>query len=137
MKLESKLSNDGFYYEIFLHPDQSCSLSLLKNGETHHSLSGTWSAESKGNGKFELSLTNFTDSIDSKLGCTISVTSLVNLTIFDYSKYREGEQEVDAKFDDLAPFTHNLPSTSSGTSCGYGGSANLNCTVKQGVSPLG
>ncbi len=128
MKLESKQSNDDFYYEIFLRPGQSCSLSLLKNGETHHSLPGTWRAESLGNGEFKLFLTGFPNE---DKGCTISVNSSVKLTIPNYSKYREGEQEVDAELDS-APFTHN-----SGTGCKYSGSANLNCTVKQGVSPLG
>ena len=129
MELKSPTSG----YTFRLSPNKSCELSIRSSeGNLLHVLEGTWSVESKGNGKFELSLTNFTDSINPKPDCTISVTPSVNLTIFDYSKYCEREQEVDAKFD-LAPFTHNLPSTSSGTTCGYSGSVNSSCKAKQTI----
>ena len=76
---------------------QTFTLSLPK-GNSSHELTGTWSAKSLGNGKFELSLGDASDE-----GCKITGRTVV-LTIDDMETYRAGG-ETTAKLS-MAPFTH-------------------------------
>ena len=72
----------------------------------YHYVTGTWSAKSLGNGKFEISLL---DDASKQSGCTISARSFV-LTIDNMEEYRTGVKT--GATLDKAPFTHE------GT-CGY------------------
>ena len=89
---------------------QTYRLILPKEGDAknpyHDNATGTWSAKSLGNGKFEIWLGDTSDK-----GCTISGRSVV-LTIDNMEKYRAGEETLATL--DKAPFIHT-------GECGYSG----------------
>ena len=94
--------------------DQKFNLYLLKPGVSsdstpliYHEVTGTWSAKSLGNGKFEISLLG--DASDK--GCRISGRSFV-LTIDNMEEYRTGVKT--GATLDKAPFIHDKAGN-----CGY------------------
>ena len=87
--------------------DQTFELFLLQPGASsdatpliYHEVTGTWSAKSLGNGKFEIWLGDASD----QSGCTISARSFV-LTIGNMEEYRTGVKT--GATLDKAPFTHD------------------------------
>ena len=94
--------------------DQTFNLYLLKPGASsdstsliYHEVTGTWSAKSLGNGKFEIWLGYTSD----QSGCAISARSFV-LTIDNMEEYRTGVKT--GATLDKAPFIHDKAGN-----CGY------------------